>query len=67
MRDEPWYAHYFRDEELLVLFRDAIFASAGPATWQAAVQHGLGLGIPREQLDFKPRTEEDARKFFAAN
>ena len=63
--DQPWYAHYFRDGELIVVFRDETFRIGGdPQTWAPAVQHGLGLGIPREQLDFKPRTEEDARTFF---
>ncbi len=63
--NEPWYAHYFAGNELLVVFRNALFRiGVDPSTWASAVEHGLALGIPREQLDFKPRTKTDALAFF---
>lgn len=63
--DDYWYAHFFRGEELVVVYRDAVFhISTEPATWESAVEHGLKNGIPKEQLDFNPRTLEDAKAFF---
>lgn len=65
IEDDAWYAHYFRDDELMVVFRDAVFrVSTDPKTWGGPVEHGVRSGIPLEQLDFDPRTEEDARRFF---
>lgn len=64
-RDEAWYAHYFSGDELVVVFRAALFrVGTDPSTWSPAVEYGLALGIPREQLDFRPRTEADVRSFF---
>jgi hypothetical protein len=63
--DDCWYAHFFRGDELAVVYRDAVFwAGVDPATWAPAVEHGLAHGVPLEQLDFKPRTEAEARAFF---
>ena len=56
---EPWYADYVRNDELVVVFRDAISIGGDPSTWAPAVEHGLELGIPQEQLDFKARTAEE--------
>jgi hypothetical protein len=62
---EPWYAHYFRGAGLVVVFRDAVVrVGQERATWGPAIEHGLALGIPEAQLDFRPRTVEDARAFF---
>jgi len=56
-REEPWYAHFFSGDDLAVVFADAIFRmTTDSASWQVAVDHGLALGIPAEQLDFWPRT-----------
>lgn len=63
--DEAWYAHFFRDRELVVVYRDAVFrVTIDRATWTPAVEHGLRNGIPREQLDFWPRTWQEAMDFF---
>lgn len=63
--DGHWYAHYFRDDELVVVYRDAIFhVLTDPASWGPAIEHGLASGIPREQLDFQPRTQSDVEQFF---
>ena len=63
--DDTWYAHYFRENELVVVFRDAVFRlSTDPSSWGPAVEHGLASGIPREQLDFTPRTRAEAERFF---
>jgi hypothetical protein len=63
VHDEPWYAHFFCGNELSVVFADAIFRlTTDPTSWKPAVEHGLALGIPREQLDFWPRTSEQVEE-----
>lgn len=66
MTDGHWYAHFFMQDQLAVVFRDAVFhVRTDPATWGPVIEHGLDLGIPGEQLDFSPRTVEDAHRLFA--
>lgn len=63
--DEPWYAHYFCDDDLVIVFQDAIVrVGTDPETWGPAIEAGSVRGIPREQLDFRPRTRADALEFF---
>lgn len=63
---DKWYAHYFRAEELIVVFREAVFhVNTDPRTWGEAIDYGINHGIPAQQLDFKPRTEHEALLFFA--
>jgi|SRR3989338_9108457 len=49
-----WYAHFGCGDEMIVLFRDKMFAQKtnDKNTWQPAIEHGLSLGIPKSQLDF---------------
>jgi len=66
--DDTWYAHYFRDRELVIVFREAVFkVGIDPATWAPAIAYGLEKGVPLEQLDFHPRTAEDAARFFSTS
>ena len=53
-RDKAWYAHFWRDDRMVVLFADARFdvQRSDRATWEGAIAHGLARGIPIEQLDF---------------
>ena len=63
--DQPWYAHFFSGEKIAVVFPDAIISmTTDAASWEAAIAHGLTLGIPREQLDFWPHTLEQAEERF---
>lgn len=63
--DDNWYAHYFRGNDLVVVYRDAVFpVTTDPASWGEAVAHGLAAGIPLEQLDFTPRTQAGIEAFF---
>jgi hypothetical protein len=60
-----WYAHFFREDELVVVFADEVFrVSTDPATWDAPVQHGRDCGVPDNELDFSPRTVEEAEAAF---
>jgi len=58
-------AHCFRGNELVVVFRDAAFRiTSDPASWGPPIEHGSAAGVPREQLDFHPRTRAAAEAFF---
>ena len=49
-----WYAHFWRDDDLIVIYHDARFQMdrGNRSTWTAAIEHGRAKGIPDEQLDF---------------
>ncbi len=55
-----FYFHLYREDELIVVFRDQIFhLTADVETWKDAIKYGKSLGIPEKQLDFKPCRFED--------
>jgi hypothetical protein len=47
INDGPWYAHFWNDNELIIVFKDKIFTDV-----QSAMEYGMSIGIPLEQLDF---------------
>ncbi len=66
-KNETWYAHFFRGDELVVIYRDATFTiSTDPATWGPVIDHGRRLGFPAEQLDFVPHTPAQVEARFGA-
>ncbi|MBI5398102.1 hypothetical protein HZB03_01440 [Candidatus Woesearchaeota archaeon] len=55
-----WYAHFYKDKDLIVVFADRIFrVTTDPETWKAIILYGKNLHIPADQLDFFPCNEED--------
>jgi hypothetical protein len=63
--DECWYAHFFRDDRLVVVFQDRVLAATtDDSSWSEIVEHGRRRGVPDEQLDFEPRTVAGARERF---
>ena len=57
---QEYYAHFYRDDELIIVFRDRIFkVTPDPATWTDAVMHGRALGIRGNLLDFIPNRFEN--------
>ena len=53
--DKKWYAHFWSDDEILVVFQHKMFAIDRHNDKKGndeAVKYGLNLGIPKEQLDF---------------
>lgn len=59
---EPaYYAHFYRKEELVAVFpRKIFYLTPSKETWKPAVDYGKSVGIPEEELDFKPcRFEEE--------
>lgn len=65
VEEDCWYCHYFRDNELIIVYQDWVFYSlTDPKSWDDGIQYGLNHGVPKEQLDFKPRTVNDSYEFF---
>jgi hypothetical protein len=52
----PWYIHFWKPEndEILVIFKHKTFtiSHSDTSTWEDAIQYGMSIGIPKEQLDF---------------
>ncbi len=50
-----WFVHFWRQNELLVVFPNKIFSleRSNEKNWKEAIGYGLALGIPRKQLNFK--------------
>jgi hypothetical protein len=56
----PFYAHFYRSGELIVVFPDRVFRiTPNKDTWAQAVNYGKSVGIPLDQLDFLPCRFED--------
>jgi hypothetical protein len=56
----PFYAHFYRAGELIVVFPERTFRlTPRKGTWRPAVAYGRSVGIPAEQLEFAPCTFED--------
>ncbi|MFC1733934.1 hypothetical protein ACFL6I_26835 [candidate division KSB1 bacterium] len=53
-REEGWYTHFWKENNVIVVFRDKTFEidSTDKSTWKDAVDYGLSVGVPIEQLDF---------------
>ena len=47
--------HFWRDNRMIVLFKKKRFTLdiENKNTWKEAIDYGLSIGIPREQLDFE--------------
>ena len=57
---QEFYFHFYRDNELIVVFKDKIFnISPDKSTWIGAITYGRQLNIADKQLDFIPNRFED--------
>ena len=54
LKQEKWYMHFWNGDEVIAVFPDKVykFQHSNKSTWKDAVEHGLSIGIPEEQLDF---------------
>lgn len=51
----PYYAHFYRDDELIIVFPERVFrVSPNKKSWREVVSYGKLLGIPEGELDFTP-------------
>jgi len=56
----PYYCHFYRNNELIVVFKEKIFRiTPDKSTWKEAIEYGRSSGIPEKQLDFYPCKIED--------
>lgn len=63
--DEPWYAHFYNDRQLVVIFKDNVFrVEPHISSWKSIVDYGRKLNIPEEQLDFWPNRFQDEIHYF---
>jgi hypothetical protein len=51
---EKWYMHFWKNKKVIAIFKDKKFEFDydDKSTWQDAIDYGLKIGIPKEQLDF---------------
>lgn len=54
MYPERWYAHFWDNKNIVAVFRDKVFHMKrdDKNTWQEAINYGMSVGVPKEQLDF---------------
>lgn len=54
LKPEKWYAHFWDDTIIYAVFPGKTFemSRVDKTTWQSAINYGLSLDIPAEQLDF---------------
>jgi len=55
IKPEKFYAHFWdKDKNIIAVFRDKIFEFnyEDKVSWEPAIEYGLTVGIPKEQLDF---------------
>lgn len=63
--NEPWYAHFYNDENLYVVFKEKIFkVKPHKSSWNEIIEYGKTLNIPEEQLTFWPNRFQDERHYF---
>jgi len=50
-----WYMHFWKGREIIAIFKNKKFEFNfdDKSTWKPAVEYGLSIGIPKEQLDFE--------------
>lgn len=51
---DGWYMHFWCGRSVKVIFKNKVFKINydDKSTWESAVEYGMSIGIPAEQLDF---------------
>lgn len=56
LADGPWYVHFWKQgtDDILVVFKHQNFRinHSDTSTWSDAINYGISVGIPEEQLNF---------------
>ena len=54
IESSKWYMHFWRERDVIAVFKDRVFRFNydDKKSWEPAVEYGLSIGIPKEQLDF---------------
>ncbi len=65
LSDKPYYAHFYREGELIVVFKKKVFrVTPDKSTWSEIIEYGRGLGIPDDQLVFAPNKLEEEESYY---
>jgi len=68
MKQGNWYAHFYKDDALWVVFKDKTFrVKPDRSTWGLIIEYGRRLKIPEEQLDFWPNRFQDEQHYFVVS
>ena len=60
VKEIPYYAHFYRNNELIVVFPGkTFFITPKRETWKPVLAFGKSKGIPEEMLDFSPCKFQD--------
>lgn len=63
--DQPWYAHLYNDQELIVIFKERFFKIiSDKVSWQDMLDYGQELNIPEDQLQISPVRFQDEIDYF---
>lgn len=63
--DKPYYAHFYNDENLVVIFKDKVIkVKTHSSSWKPIIEFGRTLNIPEIQLDFWPNRFQDEIHYF---
>ena len=66
--DKNYYSHFYNKSNLIVVYKKRIFKiKPDVTTWKSAIDYGLKLNIPHEQLDFWPNRRQDEIHYFNAS
>jgi hypothetical protein len=64
--NESWYAHFYNNEKLIVVFKNRIIeVETNKRSWEPVIKYGKELNIPEEQLDFCPSNFKDEKFYFS--
>ncbi|PWU23462.1 hypothetical protein C5B42_02815 [Candidatus Cerribacteria bacterium 'Amazon FNV 2010 28 9'] len=55
LKPQKWYAHFWSGDRIIVVFPHKlfIFSHTSKETWKEAVEYGISIGIPQDQLTFE--------------
>jgi len=59
LTEGSWYYHFYNEDgsKLIIVFREKICKTDNnPENWDEAIKYGQSINIPKEQLDFCPKT-----------
>ncbi len=60
IKRQHYYAHFYRGNELIVVFKDKVFkVTTDKKSWRNPIAYGKSLHIVEDQLDFVPNRFED--------
>lgn len=54
IKSDSYYMHFWNNRDIIVVFKNKTFEINydNKETWKDAIEYGISIGIPKEQLDF---------------